>query len=258
MDDVRLFDSHLHLSDQAFEADRDAVLRRARLSGVGELVTVASDPRDARRAIVLAGQIDGTWATAGLHPHEASSYGEALLSEISELAGDPRVVAIGETGLDYHYDNSPRDRQRESFRSQLALAEETGLPVIVHSREADDDTARLISEFAGRVQGVLHCFTGGDALLETALRADWFVSFSGIVTFKRFDAEDQVRRVPADRLLIETDSPYLSPVPMRGRRNEPSHLVHTCRKVAEIRRSTHNQLGEVTRRNAFAFYRLNS
>jgi TatD DNase family protein len=254
--EVRLFDSHLHLSDHAFETDREAMLRRARDAGVSEFVTVASNPRDARRAIDLAGQIDGVWATAGLHPHEASSFSRPVIEELADLAEDPQVVAIGETGLDFHYDNSPREEQRESFRAQLELAERTGLPVIVHSREADQDTALLISEFAGRVKGVLHCFTGGDSLLEAGLEADWFVSFSGIVTFKRFNDEAQVRRVPPERLLIETDSPYLSPVPMRGRRNEPAHLAHTCRKVAELRGSTHQVIAETTRRNAFTFYRL--
>ena len=256
MTDVRLFDSHLHLSDGAFEADRETVLHHAREEGVSELVSVASNPADARRAIELARRDDGIWATAGLHPHEASSFGGPVLAELAALATDSQVVAIGEAGLDYHYDNSPREEQRESFRAQLELAEQRGLPVIVHSREADEDTASLLSEFAGRASGVLHCFTGGDDLLDVGLEAGWYVSFSGIVTFKRFAAQDQVRRVPEDRLLIETDSPYLSPVPMRGRRNEPAHLVHTCRRVAEIRGSRPAKIAEITRRNAFTMFQL--
>jgi TatD DNase family protein len=256
--DVRLFDSHVHLSDRAFEADRDAVLHRARDAGISELVSVASNPQDARRAISLATGVNGLWATAGLHPHEASSFGERVIVELADLSEDPSVVAIGEAGLDFHYDNSPRDEQRESFRAQLELAEQTGLPIIVHSREADEDTALLISEFAGRVTGVLHCFTGGDSLLEAGLDAGWSVSFSGIVTFTRFDGEAQVRRVPPERLLIETDGPYLSPVPMRGRRNEPAYLIHTCRRVAELRGSTPEEIAEITRRNAFMFFSLES
>lgn len=258
MAEVRLFDSHLHLSDRAFEADRETVLRRARHAGIGALVTVASNPQDARRAIGLARKIDGVWATAGLHPHEASSFGVGVIAELVELSEDPDVVAIGEAGLDFHYDNSPREEQQESFRAQLELAERTGLPIIVHSRDADEETALLISEFAGRVTGVLHCFTGGDSLLDAGLDAGWFVSFSGIVTFKRFDGEAQVRRVPTERLLIETDSPYLSPVPLRGRRNEPSHLIYTCRRVAELRGSTSEEIAEITCRNAFLFYSLES
>ena len=255
---TRLFDSHLHLSDQAFEEDRSAVLQRARDAGVAELVTVASDPADARRAIDLALATPGVWATVGLHPHEAAAFSVELLAELEDLAALPEVVAIGETGLDYHYDNSPREEQLHAFRSQLQLAERAGLPVVVHSRDADEETAALISEFAGRVPGVLHCFTGGNELLTAGLDAGWFVSFSGIVTFKRFDGAEAVRRVPADRLLIETDSPYLSPVPQRGRRNEPSHLIHTCRRVAEIRGEVLETTAEITRDNAITFYNLHT
>jgi TatD DNase family protein len=258
MNEIRLFDSHLHLSDQAFEQDRRAVLQRARDAGVAELVTVASDPADARRAIDVARASPGVWATAGLHPHEASAFNAERLAELEDLVTLSEVVAIGETGLDYHYDNSPKQEQRDSFRSQLQLAEQVDLPVVVHSRDADTETAALISEFAGRVRGVLHCFTGGDALLEAGLDAGWFVSFSGIVTFKKFDGEEAVRRVPADRLLIETDSPYLSPVPQRGRRNEPSHLIHTCRRVAAIRGEELERTSEITRANAMTLYKLNT
>ena len=258
MTEIRLFDSHLHLSDQMFEEDRSEVLQRARDAGVSELVTVASDPADARRAIDLAGASPGVWATVGLHPHEAAAFSDELLDELAELAARPEVVAIGETGLDYHYDNSPREEQRHAFRSQLQLAERTGLPVVVHSRDADDEMAALISEFAGRVRGVLHCFTGGDELLTAGLDAGWFVSFSGIITFKKFDGGEAVRRVPADRLLVETDSPYLSPVPRRGRRNEPSHLIHTCRRLAEIRGDGPETTAEITRHNALVFYNLHT
>jgi TatD DNase family protein len=258
MTEIRLFDSHLHLSDQAFAEDRGAVLQRARDAGVAELVTIASDPADARRAIDLAGASRGVWATAGLHPHEAAAFSIELLAELEDLAALPEVVAIGETGLDYHYDNSPREEQRQAFRCQLQLAERTDLPAVVHSRAADEETAALISEFAGRVRGVLHCFAGGNELLTAGLDAGWFVSFSGIVTFKRFDGAEAVRRVPADRLLIETDSPYLSPVPRRGRRNEPSHLIHTCRRVAEIRGERPETTAEITRDNAMTFYNLHT
>jgi TatD DNase family protein len=256
MAEIRLFDSHLHLSDQAFEEYRTAVLQRARDAGVTELVTVGSDPEDARRAIDLSRVAPGVWATAGLHPHDASTFSADLLAELEELSALPEVVAIGETGLDYHYDNSPREEQRHAFQSQLLLAERTGLPVVVHSRAADGDTTGFISDFGGRVRGVLHCFTGGDELLAAGLAAGWYVSFSGIVTFKKFDGVEAVRRVPADRLLIETDSPYLSPVPHRGRRNEPSHLVHTCRAVAELREEAFEVVAENTRANALKFYNL--
>lgn len=250
------FDSHLHLTDARFEEDRRAVLDRAREAGVAELVTVGTDPEDAAAAVALARETDGLWATAGLHPHDARRFDPALLEALRELAAAPEVVAVGETGLDYHYDNSPREAQRRSFRAQLALGAETGLPVVVHSRSADEDTAAAIREAEGRVRGVLHCFTGGDALLDAGLAAGWWVSFSGIVTFGDEGLEGRARRVPADRLLVETDAPYLAPVPMRGRRNEPAWVRHTCARLAALRGEPEEALVRRTRANARAFYGL--
>lgn len=249
------FDSHLHLTDARFDGDRPAVLDRAREAGVVGMVTVGTDPEDARRALALAATAADVWATAGLHPHAADRFSPALREALEELVGRPEVVAVGETGLDYHYDNAPREAQRESFRAHLRIAAERALPVVVHSREADADTAALIREHAGTVRGVLHCFTGGPALMEAGLEAGWHVSFSGIVTFVPSLA-DRVRGVPEDRLLIETDSPYLAPVPRRGGRNEPAFLPHTCRRVAEIRGVPPAEVAGLSVRNARAFYRL--
>lgn len=248
------FDSHCHLTDARFDADRDAVLERAREAGVREVVTVATNPGDARRGLRLAEGREGVWATAGLHPHEAAGFGPEPMEEIEALVADPRVVAVGETGLDYHYENAPRDVQLASFRTHLELAGRTAMPVIVHARDADGDTAALLREAAG-VRGVLHCFTGGEELLEAGLEAGWYVSFSGIVTFAS-EVADRVARVPDDRLLVETDSPYLAPVPMRGRRNEPSFLPHTCRRVAELRGTDPARVAELTRANARRLYGL--
>jgi TatD DNase family protein len=253
---VKLFDSHLHLTDAAFAETRDETIARAREAGVVGMVSVASNPADARAAIDLAKSQEGIWATAGLHPHEAHDYSPDQLSSLRTLAGDPGVVAIGETGLDYYYDNSPRAEQEASFEAQLVLAAETGLPVVVHSRAADAETIRFLRAFEGRVLGVLHCFSGGPALLEAGLEAGWYVSFSGIVTFKKFEEQDLVRRVPADRLLIETDSPYLAPVPMRGKRNEPSLVRHTCSAVAAIRDEEPEEVARLTLENACRFYRV--
>lgn len=250
-----LFDSHLHLTDSRLADDREAVLARAREAGVREMVTVGTDPEDARQALRLAAADEGIWASAGLHPHDALRFSEEILSQLAALAEEPRVVAIGETGLDFFYDNSPRTEQLECFRAQMGLAEGCGLPVIVHSREADAETAQVLSEFAGRVSGVLHCFTGGAALLEAGLEAGWYVSFSGIATFAG-ELEESVRRVPEDRLLIETDSPYLAPVPKRGRRNEPAFLPFTCDRVAAIRGIASEELAASTRSNALRFYQL--
>lgn len=249
------FDSHLHLTDRRFDDDREAVLERARRAGVREMVTVGTGPEDARAAIRLASATPGVWATVGLHPHEASRFTDAVLEELRGLAAEPAVVAIGETGLDFHYENSPRDEQRECFRAQMELAAELALPVVVHSRDADRETAGMVRHFAGRVVGILHCFTGGPELLDAGLEAGWSVSFSGIATFAPELAES-VTRVPDDRLLIETDSPYLAPVPKRGRRNEPAFLPFTRAHVANLRDRPEREVAEATRRNARALYRL--
>ncbi len=250
-----LFDSHLHLTAERFDEDREEVLTRARTAGVQEMVTIASNPDDAVAAIALARREVGVWATAGLHPHDAERVSDETLLKIESLAASPEVVALGETGLDYHYDHAPRDLQLENFRRHLELAERLSLPIVVHSRSAEADTVRLIAERAERVTGVLHCFAGGERLLQTALDLNWFVSFSGLVTFVD-ELTGPARRVPDDRLLIETDAPYLSPAPKRGRRNEPEFLTHTCARIAELRGVAVEELAATTRANARSFYQL--
>ena len=252
---MNLFDSHCHLTAEAFDEDVGPVLARARAEGVTELVTIASDLDDTTRALELARNTDGVWCSAGLHPHEADRFDDSTISGLRRLAAEPEVVAIGEAGLDFHYDNAPRERQYECFEAQLALAAELDLPIVVHSRDADSATAGLLRAAAG-VRGVLHCFTGGPGLLEAGLEAGWMVSFSGIVSFRRFEGAELVRQVPDERLLIETDSPYLAPVPNRGRRNEPSFLPLTCAAIAGIRDQAPEAIAELTRRNARAFYGL--
>ena len=252
---MRLFDSHLHLSDSSFAEDRAETIARAREAGVVGMVTVASDLEDSRAALALAEAHHDVWSTAGLHPHDARRFDPARdAAELQALAAEASVVAIGETGLDYHYDNSPRREQREAFEAHLDLSAATGLPVVVHSRDADEDTIACIQAFDGRVCGVLHCFSGGADLLEAGLAAGWYVSFSGIVTFRKYAGEELVRRVPKDRLLIETDSPYLAPVPNRGKRNEPGFLGHTCVAVAAMRGEEPSATARDTLANACRFY----
>jgi TatD DNase family protein len=253
METPPLFDSHLHLTSARFDEDRGDALDRARAAGVTEMVTIATDPEDSRRAIRLAEAEPGVWASAGLHPHDAAQFSDDLFREIEDLARSETVVALGETGLDYHYDHSPRETQIESFRAHLDAGSRTGLPVVVHSRAADEDTGELLSEFAGRTTGVLHCFTAGKDLLEAGLELGWFVSFSGIVSFAE-ELAPLVRAVPDDRLLIETDSPYLAPVPKRGRRNEPGFLPFTCEAVARLRGTESDEIASLTRANARRFY----
>lgn len=251
-----VFDSHCHLTADAFDDDRVGVIERARRAGVQGLCCIASTPSDAEQAIALARRHPGMVATAGIHPHEAGNATADDLARVDELLREPEVRAVGECGLDFHYDFVPRDQQFTVFRAQAELAVRHDLPLVVHCRSADDE---MIEEFAGAVGealGVLHCFSAGDALLDTALKAGWFISFSGLVTFRNFARADQVERVPLDRLLVETDSPYLAPVPHRGHRNEPAHVVETLRRVAELRGGDAEELGHAVTRNARRFYGL--
>ena len=252
-----LFESHCHLTDRRFDADRTETIERARAAGVGALVSIASSVADAGRVAGLTRAHRGVWGTAGVHPHEAARAGPDDVGRVRELlAAEPRLVAVGETGLDYHYDFCPRDRQRELFRAHARLAAETGLPLVVHSRSADDDTRALIAEFRGVARGVLHCFTGGMGLLEEALDAGWHISFTGLVTFKNFDGQEALRAVPPDRLMIETDAPYLAPVPHRGRRNEPAWVARVRDGVATVRGESPEEVERYTARNALRFFGL--
>jgi TatD DNase family protein len=251
-------DSHAHLADPAFAGDRDAVIARARDAGAVGIVCIGESVEQARAAARIAQAHPGFVAfTAGVHPHDAAAFdpvadGEALEQLLAEGA-----VAVGECGLDYHYDNSPRELQRRAFAAQLALARRTRKPVVVHTRDADDDTASMVRE-AGEagVRGVLHCYTGPAWLAEAALEAGWHVSFSGIATFRKWDRDDVVRLVPEDRLLIESDAPYLAPVPNRGKRNEPAWVAITATRLAEVRGVPVEALRAATTRNANALFSL--
>ena len=250
-----MFDSHLHLTSERFADDADEVIRRARAAGVSRMTTIATDPRDGREVLALVRRYpDVLFGTAGLHPHDASAWSDQTEADIRALLREPEIVAVGEAGLDFHYDNSPRSVQREAFEAQLDLAVAHDLPIVVHSRDADETMLEILLDRGEDVRGVLHCFTGGDALLEAGLDAGWYVSFGGITTFNSFDAEDLVRRVPHDRLLIETDSPYLAPAPDRGKRNEPAFLPHVCSRIAELRGVSPEELAAQTTTAALRFY----
>lgn len=251
-----LFDTHCHLTADVFAGETETVLARAREAGLVGIVTVASNADDAEAALALARAHVDVFCTAGVHPHDAAG-GAEQMARIEALAADDRVVAIGETGLDYHYDHSPRDVQRKLLDLHIELSARTGKPLVVHSREAEADTIAAVRHATGAgVRGVLHCFTGGPDLLSVALETDWYISFAGVVTFRRFEGGGLVRAVPAERLLLETDSPYLAPVPLRGRRNEPANVVHTCAAVAGFRGEDPAGLSRATTRNAQRFYDL--
>ena len=255
---MTFIDSHVHLADPAFDGDREDAVERARAAGAVALVCIGESLDAARRAGDLAQRYPGfCYFTAGIHPHDAAGF-EAE-RDIAGIRAELQrgAVAVGECGLDYHYDHSPRDRQRSAFAAQLALAADWSRPVVVHTREAEDDTRDLVTE-AGRsgVRGVLHCFTGSHALARAALDVGWFVSFSGIVTFRKWDDDQLVRLVPDDRILVESDAPYLAPVPNRGRRNEPSWVPHTIARLAAARGVSADVLAALTTANARQLFGL--
>ena len=251
-------DSHAHLADPAFDADRESVLDRLRTAGGRAVVCIGESVAAGERAAALAVRHPGfVFATAGIHPHDAASFdaiGDA--AAIRELVARG-AVAIGECGLDYHYDHSPREAQRRAFAAQLALAGACDRPVVVHTREADEDTRAMVAEAgAAGVRGVLHCYTGDEGLAEAALDVGWYVSFSGIVTFKNWRNDAVIRRVPDDRLLVESDSPYLAPIPNRGRRNEPAWVSLTVARVAAVRGVEPQALAATTARNTVRLFGL--
>jgi len=258
-----IIDSHCHLTDDQFDPDRSEVLHRARDAGVVGILAIASDRADSERVVALLNEsrqgqsVPALWGTAGIHPHDAKGAEEGGLDAIRDMArAQARILAVGETGLDFFYDNSPRGLQESLFRSHLEMAEELDLPIVVHSREADELTCRILREWGSRVKGVLHCFTGGRELLETALGVGWMVSFTGIISFKKYDALELVRKVPRDRLMVETDAPYLAPVPRRGRRNEPAFVAEVAKALAAIRREDLREVQGYTSENAVNFFKM--
>ena len=249
------FDSHCHLTAAAFSGDLEETLFRALESGVTRWVTIASNLEDAQEALALVRHRPGAWSTAGVHPHEAGEAPEDVIDQIRELAStQEKIIAIGETGLDFYYDNAPRDVQRRLFAAHLALGSELNLPVVVHARAADADIAEALRSMPPGTSGVLHCFTGGALAFQEALEANWYVSFSGIASFKSFEAVELLQAVPKDRLLIETDSPYLAPVPHRGKRNEPSYVQYVAQAVAYHLKSDPLEIARLTNENACRFY----
>ena len=255
---LTLVDSHCHIDLPQFDDDRDEAVARAHAAGVETMLIVGGVDEEAghRRAVKTAQRL-GLPASAGVHPHEARLATPAVYDELRGLARDKQIVAIGEIGLDFHYDHSPREVQRDVFRAQVRLAREASLPVIIHTREADDETAALLeAEDAGKTGGVIHCFTGGHELARRALALGFYLSFSGILAFPRSEGIQEVARTaPLDRILIETDSPFLAPPPHRGKRNEPAFVVEVARKVAALRGIPVEDVGRASADNFRALFR---
>ncbi len=251
--DLPLVDSHCHLDGDRFDTDRDAVIARARTAGVETMVAIGTGdgPPDLEAGIRLADAYDFMYATVGVHPHDAAKATDETWPELNSLTVHPKCVAVGEIGLDYHYDFSPRDTQRAVFAKQMEIASTAGLPIVIHTREAWDDTIAAIRDhWTPKAGGIFHCFSGGPREAEQVLELGFHISFSGIVTFPRAtDIHEAAKLVPDDRLLIETDAPYLAPIPYRGKRNEPAYVVETARRLAELRSTTLHNIARLTTEN---------
>ncbi len=251
---MNLTDSHCHLDDRQFDQDRERVIERALQAGVRRILAIGTGdgPPDLEAAIRLAERYPPVLASVGIHPHDAAKAAPADFDHLRALVRHPKVVAVGEIGLDYHYDFSPRERQREVFLEQLRLAAESGKPVIIHTREAWEDTMAMLELHArsAGLHGVMHCFSGGPEEARRALDLGFFLSFAGIVTFpKAVRVREAARLAPLERLLVETDAPYLAPVPHRGKRNEPAWVVETARRLAELRGEPLERLAAETSKN---------
>jgi TatD DNase family protein len=251
-----LVDSHCHLDYAPMAEDVAGTVARARNAGVGTLLTIGTKLRDFDRVRAIAEANDNVFCSVGVHPHEAATE-TADTERLIELTHHPKVVGIGECGLDYYYDRSPRDQQATNFRAHIRAASEAGLPLIVHTRDADEDMAAILTEAksTGPLKGVLHCFSSSQALADSALGLGFYISISGIVTFKNAQAlRDTVKTVPLDRLLVETDSPFLAPVPLRGKPCEPAYVTHTAAKVAELKGVSLDELTHATTANFFTLF----
>ena len=246
-----LVDTHCHLADPAFDADRDAVLARAKEAGVSHVMVIGESVAGSERAASLARASHGLSATAGVHPHEASGWSRDAQARVRALLAAPEVVAVGETGLDYHYMHSPREVQRSAFEAQLALGAELGKPVVVHAREADDDMAAMLRNLGSRAPVVvLHSFSSGDAVWEAGMVVNAYFSFSGMITFKNWTLQSRIGECPEDRILVETDAPFLAPVPHRGKRNEPGFVRDIAARAAALRGETFETLAQRSTANA--------
>lgn len=252
-----LVDSHCHLDFPDFATELDAVVARARAAGVGTCLTIGTKLGAFEGVRLIAERFEDVWCTVGVHPHEAAVEPLNEAAALIERAAHPRVVGIGEAGLDYYYEHSPKEDQVRNFRAHIAASRETGLPLVVHARDADDDLCQILSEESARgaFPGLIHCFSSTAKLAKTALDLGMSISISGIVTFKKADElREIVRNVPLDRLLVETDSPYLAPIPHRGKRNEPSFVRHTAEAVARVKCVEAERVADATTDNFFRLF----
>jgi TatD DNase family protein len=246
-----LIDTHTHLHDPQFDADREAVIQRARQEGVDLMITIGTDLETSHQAVELAERYDFIFATVGIHPHDVKTIQDNSYQTLERLAQHPKVVAYGEVGLDFYYMHSPKDLQLSHFREQIRLAKRLGLPLVIHTRQAPEETLSILQEEkADEIGGVFHCYTGDLPTAQSAMSLNFSISFSGILTFlKALDLQEVARQIPAESLLIETDCPYLAPIPYRSKRNEPSYVRHVAEKLAQLKALSYEDLTRMTSQN---------
>lgn len=252
-----LIDTHCHLDFPDFEAERDAIIERAREAGVAQMVTISTRVKRFDTILAIAERYPNVFCSVGTHPHNADEELDVTADDLVRLSAHPKVVAIGEAGLDYFYDNAPRDAQAVGLRRHIAAARTTGLPLVIHSRSADDDMAAILTEESGKgaFPFLLHCFSSGPDLARIGVELGGYVSFSGILTFpKSEELRDIARTVPRDRMIVETDAPYLAPKPFRGKRNEPAYVAHTAEVLAQAIGVFREEIAEITTENAFRIF----
>jgi TatD DNase family protein len=252
-----LIDTHCHLDFPDFEAERDAIIERARAAGVGQMITISTRVKRFDTILAIAEAYPNVFCSVGTHPHNADEELDITADDLIRLSAHPKVVAIGEAGLDYFYDNAPRDAQAEGLRRHIAAARETGLPLVIHSRSADDDMAAILTEETGKgaFPFLLHCFSSGPDLARSGVELGGYVSFSGILTFpKSEELREIAKTVPHDRMIVETDAPYLAPKPFRGKRNEPAYVAHTADVLADTIGVTKDEIATHTTENAFRIF----
>ena len=251
-----LFDTHAHMDDRAFDEDRDALLASLPEQGIGLLMNPGCSLASSRNAVALAERYDYIYAAVGSHPDAADEVNDQVLAEYQALCKQEKVLAIGEIGLDYHYEDIPRERQQAAFRAQMALAAELDLPVIVHEREAHEDGMRIVEEFP-RVKGVFHCYSGSAEMAKWLVSRGWYIGFTGVLTFKNArKAVETAASIPLERIVLETDCPYMSPEPFRGKRNDPGRLYRMAEKLAEIRGLSVEEIHAITTENGKKLYRM--
>ncbi len=255
---MELFDTHAHLDFPRFDKDRDEVIKRAQNKDVKTIVNIGSNMTSSRNSVELSRRYENIYAVIGIHPHDADTFKLNVSKKLNKLADNDKVVAIGEIGLDFHYDNSPREKQKQSFRAQLRLAKKLNLPVVIHTRDADQETLNILKdEKAKDIGGIMHCFASDKKMAKEILDLGFYIAFGGLITFKNLsDLREVVKEVPLDRLLIETDSPYLTPEPHRGKRNEPAYVKFVAEKIAEIKGISVEEVAKVTTENAKKVYNI--